>query len=96
MFDPLFHFKSFVGLISLVVSFTVEDVYCCLFFTLCGARVMVFVGGGGRSSALRSIVAISSSAFFVVSPACRDGVAAEYGVVKMVMMSVAACRNHQG
>ena len=54
--------------------------------------MIISVGVEGRSSARCKIVAISSSAFFVVSPACKDGVVVDGGVVRIVIISEAAWR----
>ena len=52
---------------------------------------MSTLGGSGRVSILFSCVASSSNAFLTGSPACNVGVVVEGGLVRMVIMSVAAC-----
>ena len=56
-----------------------------------------FTAGGllvvcGSSSACFNIVAKSKRAFLVSSPAFSDGVVVEGGAVRIVIISVAACR----
>ena len=52
---------------------------------------MSTLAGSGRVSILFSCVANSSNAFLTGSPACNVGVVVDGGLVRMVIMSVAAC-----